>query len=439
MRADLKAVADGLIGVVKEYTAAAVTPLLARIKELEAREIPESIKGQDGTSVTVDDVRPLISDAVAEAVKALPAAQPGKDADEVAITTAVMDQVSKALEAIPKPRDGDPGKDADIEVVRSVVQEQIASIPKPEVDYDRILGSIKEIVSMAVAAIPVPQPGKDADADAIAKSVLDKVMSVLDAIPAPKDGKDADPAEIEAAVARAVAALPPAEKGKDADPELIRQAVADAVAEIPAPTDGKSVTVEDVAPLIAEQVAKAVAEIPKPQDGKSVPIEDVQAMIDAAVAKAVAAMPVPEVQHGRDALDLDVLPGIEPEKTYTRNTYAAHAGGLWRAHGTTQGMRGWECVADGLADLQVEFDGERTFAVTAIKSSGAVVRKEARLPVVIDRGVWQEGYKDAAGYEMADGVTFGGSYWIAQRDTKEKPAYGCADWRLAVKKGRDAT
>lgn len=54
-----------------------------------------------------------------------------------------------------------------------------------------------------------------------------------------------------------------------------------------------------------------------------------------------------------------------------------------------------------------------------------------RLDTVIDQGVWKEG-----NYQKGDGVSFGGSFWIAQEDTADAPSTSKA-WRLAVKKGRD--
>lgn len=39
-------------------------------------------------------------------------------------------------------------------------------------------------------------------------------------------------------------------------------------------------------------------------------------------------------------------------------------------------------------------------------------------------------------YEQGDGVTFAGSFWIAQKDTSSKPGES-SDWRLAVKRGQD--
>lgn len=49
------------------------------------------------------------------------------------------------------------------------------------------------------------------------------------------------------------------------------------------------------------------------------------------------------------------------------------------------------------------------------------------------RGVFAEGTQ----YRTADGVTWDGSMWFAQRDTKLKPGENNADWTLAVKRGRD--
>lgn len=58
---------------------------------------------------------------------------------------------------------------------------------------------------------------------------------------------------------------------------------------------------------------------------------------------------------------------------------------------------------------------------------------ELQFPVVIDRGV----YRPEMAYAKGDGVTWGGSFFIAQRDTLgEKPEVSEA-WRLAVKRGRD--
>jgi collagen type III alpha len=51
---------------------------------------------------------------------------------------------------------------------------------------------------------------------------------------------------------------------------------------------------------------------------------------------------------------------------------------------------------------------------------------------LLDCGVYQSGRE----YEAGDGVTFGGSFFIAQEQTTSKPETD-KTWRLAVKHGRD--
>jgi len=57
---------------------------------------------------------------------------------------------------------------------------------------------------------------------------------------------------------------------------------------------------------------------------------------------------------------------------------------------------------------------------------------EIKTAVVLDAGVWKDGMTYLAG----DGVTIGGSFFIAQTTTAAKPGQS-SDWRLAVKRGTD--
>lgn len=114
---DTKALAAAVAPVIREAVSAATGPLLRRIEDLEAREIPEAINGKDGASVTLDDVAPLIEAAVTKAFDALPApadGRDGKDADPVEIERTVAEAIERAVAAIPAPingKDGAPGKD----------------------------------------------------------------------------------------------------------------------------------------------------------------------------------------------------------------------------------------------------------------------------------------------------------------------------------------
>ncbi len=87
----------------------------------------------------------------------------------------------------------------------------------------------------------------------------------------------------------------------------------------------------------------------------------------------------------------------------------------------------------GLDDFQTTFDGERTLTLRFVR--GDLTKEFAyKLPYLLDRGVW----KDSRSYERGDGVSFGGSIFIAQRDTKagEKPETSDA-WRLGPKRGQN--
>jgi len=85
----------------------------------------------------------------------------------------------------------------------------------------------------------------------------------------------------------------------------------------------------------------------------------------------------------------------------------------------------------GFDDMDVTHDGGRAFTLR-FERGDRVKEFTFEVPVVIDRGVYSQGREYAPG----DGVTWGGSYWIAQEKTTAKPDSG-EGWRLAVKRGRD--
>lgn len=85
-----------------------------------------------------------------------------------------------------------------------------------------------------------------------------------------------------------------------------------------------------------------------------------------------------------------------------------------------------------LADFDTEFRHADKTLVLKFAAGDTLETHEIFLPYVRDVGVWKEG----AAYLEGDGVTWGGSFWTAQKDTTAKPD-GSDDWRLAVKRGRD--
>lgn len=170
------------------------------IAELVANRLNEVKDGQPGTSVTLDDVAPLI-----------------------------RDEVARSVSLIPTPRDGVDGVSVSRDDVLSMVLEAVATIPPAPAGRDADPELVRQMVAAAVAEIPPAQPGKDADPAVIAEMVREAV----DAIPRPVDGKDADMGALSGLVRELVAAIPVPKDGQDADPDLIRSMVADAVAAIP--------------------------------------------------------------------------------------------------------------------------------------------------------------------------------------------------------------
>jgi hypothetical protein len=118
-----------------------------------------------------------------------------------------------------------------------------------------------------------------------------------------------------------------------------------------------------------------------------------------AEVRALARMPGPPGPPGKNAADLDVF------KDYIDQAVA-------------------KMFANASATSP---DGGRTqrwvFGSTTV---------ELKTAIVLDAGVWKEG----AAYVKGDGVTSGGSFWIAQADTGERPGKS-EEWRLAVKRGND--
>lgn len=212
-----------------------------------------------------------------------------------------------------------------------------------------------------------------------------------------------------------------------AAPELpdIGQMVKDAVADIPVPE-------APALPDIDAMIQKSVAAIHLPQPD---PLPDIEQM----VKDAVSLLPQPkdgtDGEDGKDALQLEIAPEINAEKSYPRGTYAIHLGGLWRSYQKTTGMNGWECLVDGISEIDISQSEERSFTVSAVKSSGEKTEKTFSVPVMIYRDIFSEGEK----YQPGDSVTWGGSVWYCCEETVDKPGEsGSKGWKLAVKRGRDA-
>ena len=351
--------------------------------------------------VTVDEVRPVLQAMVDDAVGGIPVPRDGRDYDPEVLQQAVNDAVAK----IPVPADG-----------KSITPDDVRPM-------------LEQMVKEAVSHIPAPRDGRDYDPEVLKQAVNDAVAN----IPVPADGKSITPDDVrpmlEQMVKEAVSHIPAPRDGRDYDPEVLKLAVNDAVAKIPVPADGKSLTPDDVRPMLEQMVKEAVSHIPVPRDGRDYDPD----VLQKAVLDAVSALPAP--QDGRDATALEVLPAIDDQKSFPRGTYATHLGGLWRAYEKTHGMRGWECLVDGVADIDVSMTDERLFSVVIRQSSGQCTEKTFSLPVMLYRGVFRAGET----YHPGDTVTWGGSLWHCNSMTGDKPGEAhSSGWTLAAKRGRDA-
>jgi hypothetical protein len=207
---------------------------------------------------------------------------------------------------------------------------------------------------------------------------IDGIEQRIAELPAPQDGKDGKDGQ----------------DGKNADPVNTEEVIAQMLARMPPPEAGKD----------GEKGRDGA-------DGKSFTVEDAKALIEPELAKWALDFE----RRAQDTLQRSIDRMPKPKDGVDG----------------TDGQNGIDAL--GFDDLSVEHDGERGFTLK-FASGDRVKEFRFSVPVVLDRGYYREG----EAFEKGDGVTFGGSYWISQATTSSKPEIGNPDWRLAVKKGRDA-
>lgn len=346
---------------------------------------------------------------------------------------------------------GDTGKDADLAAIKKAIDEGIAAavagIPVAKdgqsVSVEDVAPMIAEQVKAAIADLPAPVNGKDADPIEIARLIGEAVA----ALPVAADGKSVTVADvaplIAAEVQRAVGEMPQPVDGKDASPEQITVAVSAAVAALPAAKDGASVTIADVAPLIAEEVQRAVAALPAAaagspgEPGKSVGIDEVvPELLPAVLAmaeKAIAALPKPKDGTSVSAEDFRQL--FEAEQAKWALDFERRAADVLQ-----RAVDRMPKAADG-APGRDAFDLDdielRQSAdgrtITLGFRRGDEVREKS---FVLDHPIYRGVHREGEEYVKGDTVTWAGSSWIAEAKPSGKPGDADSGWRLAVKAGR---
>jgi hypothetical protein len=270
-----------------------------------------------------------------------------------------------------------------------------------------------------------------------------------------RDGKDADPVDVHAlkdAVVSDLFGVVPSdvegrlktleartpERGEKGDPGDVGQAG----------RDGKDAAVDlDALALKAAElipIPKDGANGEKGADGVSVTVDDVRDVIVQAVAehvqKAMHAVVLPKDGVGIASAVIDLEGNLSLTLTDgTQKALGRVVGAPGRDGLSGIGQKGLDGKdgsdgLDGLGfdDIHVDYDGDRTFTIKFRRGDREKSFGPFSLPTVLDRGVYEAGKS----YEKGDGVSFAGSFFIAQKATNAKPETS-RDWRLAIKRGRD--
>lgn len=246
------------------------------------------------------------------------------------------------------------------------------------------------------------------DGEAFGREVVDIVRGYVEREIAPlkseNEGLKARLAELEA--------RPLPEKGEKGDAGVPGQ-------------DGKDVDHSIVKQFVIDEVAKAVAELPPPERGeKGDPGERGE--------KGDAGDPGRDGTNGKDGRGVkDLLIDREGQLVATMDDGEMKNLGPVVGKDGRDGKDG-ERGADGfsLESFDVEALDERTIALK-FAGNGQSHSYELAFPVMVYRDV----YKAGETYTRGDVVTWGGSLWHCNAETKDKP--GTDAWTLAAKKGRD--
>jgi hypothetical protein len=237
---------DTVRGMIDDVRAGLESTIGPEMQVALSAMVDEAIKAipapADGKSVTIDDVRPLIVEAVGEAVKAIPA-PPDVDVEAIVdqvrsgitlpelpdIAAMVGEAVGEAVKAIPVP------VAPELPDIAAMVGEAVKAIPVPVApELPDIAAMVGEAVGEAVKAIPVPVNGKDGadvvdaiigkddhlhltlsngkvkdvgrvvgwdgvdcDFERVDKRIADDIKALFDAAPKPRDGFGFDDLSVE--------------------------------------------------------------------------------------------------------------------------------------------------------------------------------------------------------------------------------------------------
>lgn len=331
---------------------------------------------------------------------------------------ALSARLEKQIEALPPGRIGDKGRDG---------------VDGKSVSINDVAPMLRELVDNAVAALPKAVDGKDGRDGLAGKDGRDGIdgKDGRNGI----DGKDGAPVDettlrllVGGEVAKQVSALPapqPGADGKDGRDGIDGKApdaaeiVKSVLALVPVPKDGASGR-DGVSPDPAEIVKGVLDLIPKPKDGidgrdgrdgvdgKTFSIDDAKTLLDSMAARW-------QLEFERRATD----------------TMQAAIASIPLPRDGRDGKDGTNGIDFDAIDIELQEDGRTVDFI--LRRDDVEIRRSVCFPVMLDADV----FKDGTEYRQGDCVTYGGQLFVARRSTTGTPLRS-PDWRLAVKKGRDA-
>jgi integrin beta 3 len=441
-----------------EHERAATGEALLRISDvmkqlqdrLESLPKPENGKdgkdGEPGKDVDYNFVKSLIDEQVEVKVRQLPPARDGKDGVDGKSASIDYDKVTEVLNGLigqyfmtypvkhgQDGKDGAPGKDGisvDPDEIHRIIDGLFTSAhERLSHSYNLLIEKINARLDEVKDGAP-GAPGKDGSnvdmdimGDIIQYSVEKYVKAELSNLIKPvngKDGRDGVDGK-DAVVDWDRVAL---EINKNVSTYFDVNPVRDGEDGAPG-KDGTSVTMEQLAPVVADAVSKAVAGLPKPPHitGSVIDRDGVLNLMYSDGSSVKVGVVV-----GRD--------GVSPSLDQIRELVRSAAAELPRPKDGQDGKDGKD-GRDGVGfeDIRLEQLDSRNARLVVTNSDGS---KSKEYPLTLLGQDYRGMYDETAEYVRGDRVTLGGSEWHCNVPCKGiRPITDCEHWSLAVKRGRD--
>lgn len=353
--------------------------------------------------------------SIDDRIKALPVLQVKGEAGRDGPTREQVAEMVKAEAAqAPRPRDGIDGKSVNLDEIKSLVDLAFKALPVPKDGKDGAPG-----LNGKDGALGAPgQDGRPGDRGEPGERGQDGEKGL------PGDrGEKGEPGLMgkDGAPGRDGLKGDPGDRGEKGEPGIQGKAGSngldgkDGAPGLNGKDGANGINGKDGAPGLNGKDGAPGVDGQKGLDGKngtSVTLDDMRPILEGEVAKW--------------ALDFERRAGDVLQKAIDRMPVARDG------KDGANGRDGADAL--GFDDVYVEKTSDRTVAIV-FKNGAREKRHEITFPVFLDAGVFKMGEC----YEPGDALTYGGSLFVAQRNTlpTEKPEDGSGAFRLAVKRGRD--